>query len=131
MYSVYEARSELDALLPEIKSALAFLDEGGIPVSVKMFIADLPLIVRLETLKSTTYDVTSLVRICKEISSSYAHRNVLAVILLCGLAGVAVPAIRAALGVSKPYATNIRAGRCLPHPRHWVKLANLAGITCS
>ena len=43
------------------------------------------------------------------------------------LASVAVLAIRKALGISKVYATNIRTGRRLPHPRHWVTLAELAG----
>jgi hypothetical protein len=43
------------------------------------------------------------------------------------LASVTVPAIRTALGISKVYATNIRAGRRLPHPRHWSLLARLAG----
>src|SRR5262249_9113583 len=41
------------------------------------------------------------------------------------LANVTVPTIRAALGVSKSYATNIRSGRCIPHPRHWLRLAQL------
>lgn len=41
------------------------------------------------------------------------------------LAEVAVRDIRAALGVSKSYATNIRAGKRVPHPRHWLRLAQL------
>ena len=45
------------------------------------------------------------------------------------LAGVTVPAIRAALGVSKPYATNVRTGRRIPHPRHWLALARVAGLS--
>jgi hypothetical protein len=45
------------------------------------------------------------------------------------LADVTVPTIRAALGVSKSYATNIRFGRRLPHPRHWYRLARLVGIS--
>jgi CRISPR-associated endonuclease Cas1 len=43
------------------------------------------------------------------------------------LAGVTVPAISRALGISGPYATDIRAGRRCPHPRHWEKLARLTG----
>jgi hypothetical protein len=42
------------------------------------------------------------------------------------LAEVTVPAISAALGISGPYATDIRAGRRRPHPRHWLSLARLA-----
>ena len=36
--------------------------------------------------------------------------------------------IAATLGVSAPYAVGIRAGRCRPHPRHWLTLAALAGV---
>jgi CRISPR-associated protein Cas1 len=44
------------------------------------------------------------------------------------LADITVPAIRTALGISEPYATDIRKGRRLPHPRHWKSLAQLVGI---
>lgn len=44
------------------------------------------------------------------------------------LAGITVRAIATALGVSKPYATDIRAGRRMAHPRHWLSLARLAGV---
>jgi len=37
------------------------------------------------------------------------------------LAEIAVPAIVSALAVSQPYARDIRCGRCIPHPRHWLK----------
>jgi hypothetical protein len=33
-----------------------------------------------------------------------------------------------ALNVSHPYATSIRRGDRLPHPRHWMVLAKLAGV---
>jgi hypothetical protein len=32
-------------------------------------------------------------------------------------------------GVSESYAADIRAGRRLPHPRHWEALAKLAGVS--
>jgi hypothetical protein len=41
------------------------------------------------------------------------------------LAGITVPAIATTLGVSEPYATDIRAGRRVPHPRHWLALGQL------
>ena len=44
------------------------------------------------------------------------------------LSSVIVPRIMSAISVSEPYALRIRAGRCLPHPRHWLKLANLAEV---
>lgn len=45
------------------------------------------------------------------------------------LAERTVPAIATALGVSEPYAKDIRAGRCRPHPRHWLALARLIPIS--
>ena len=39
-----------------------------------------------------------------------------------------VSAIASALSISLPYATNIRAGRRVPHARHWLVLAELAGV---
>jgi CRISPR-associated endonuclease Cas1 len=44
------------------------------------------------------------------------------------LAEITVPSISTALGISEPYATDIRAGRRHPHQRHWEKLARLVGI---
>lgn len=44
------------------------------------------------------------------------------------LVPLTVPAIARVLGVSKPYATDVRAGKRVPHPRHWMKLANLIGL---
>jgi CRISPR-associated endonuclease Cas1 len=41
------------------------------------------------------------------------------------LSGITVAAISSALGISQPYAAEIRAGRYLPHPRHWLTLARL------
>jgi CRISPR-associated endonuclease Cas1 len=45
------------------------------------------------------------------------------------LAGVTVPTIVSSIAVSEPYATNVRAGRCIPHPRHWLALARLVGVS--
>jgi len=44
------------------------------------------------------------------------------------LACASKSSIRAALGVSEPYAADIRAGRRRPHPRHWQALAQLVGV---
>jgi CRISPR-associated endonuclease Cas1 len=46
------------------------------------------------------------------------------------LPGITSSALSSALGVSRQYAINIRAGRRRPHPRHWLMLAQLAGV-CS
>lgn len=45
------------------------------------------------------------------------------------LANVTVPALSKVLGISGPYATDIRAGRRRPHPRHWEKLARLVALS--
>jgi hypothetical protein len=44
------------------------------------------------------------------------------------LAGITLPVIASARGISQPYAAEIRAGRCAPHPRHWQALAKLVGV---
>jgi hypothetical protein len=42
--------------------------------------------------------------------------------------GITVSATASALGLSVPYAAEIRAGRQLPHPRHWLTLAQLVSV---
>jgi len=44
------------------------------------------------------------------------------------LAGVTVRVIASTLGISLPYASNVRSGKLRPHPRHWQTLAQLVGI---
>jgi len=43
------------------------------------------------------------------------------------LATVAISALSSSIGVSEPYAADVRTDR-RPHPRHWQALAKLAGI---
>jgi CRISPR-associated endonuclease Cas1 len=45
-----------------------------------------------------------------------------------GLAAVQVPTIQKALSISEPYALRIRSGKCIPHVRHWLSLAQLVGF---
>jgi len=47
------------------------------------------------------------------------------------LTKLTVPAIAAAIRVSKPYATDIRSGKREPHPRHWETLAKLANLSAT
>ena len=49
--------------------------------------------------------------------------------ILPHLSKFTVKAIRLALDVSHPYATNIRRGTSIPHPRHWLVLLRLVGMT--
>jgi CRISPR associated protein Cas1 len=43
-------------------------------------------------------------------------------------ANISTSVIASSIGVSRCYAGNIRKGRFRPHPRHWLALAQLAGI---
>jgi CRISPR-associated endonuclease Cas1 len=45
------------------------------------------------------------------------------------LAGITSSALSSALGMSRQFAINIRAGRRRPHPRHWPTLAQLVGVS--
>lgn len=47
--------------------------------------------------------------------------------ILPRLANFTVKAIRTKLNISHPYATLIKRGISIPHPRHWVHLTNLTG----
>ena len=42
---------------------------------------------------------------------------------------VALSVIATRLGISIPYAADVRSGRRVPHPRHWQTLAQLVGIS--
>ncbi len=44
------------------------------------------------------------------------------------LASISASVIASSIGVSRCYASNIRKGRFRPHPRHWLALAQLAGV---
>lgn len=48
--------------------------------------------------------------------------------ILPRLADIRRTVIVSTLNVSSPYAASIRAGRRIPHPRHWLALAELAGV---
>ena len=45
------------------------------------------------------------------------------------LAFVTISRLASAVGVSRPYASDIRSGKRRPHPRHWLTLAELVGVT--
>lgn len=82
LYSAYDARAELDALIPDIEAALEFADDAGMSRGANIWIVEPGLIARLGDKKSSAVDVGSLVKMCREINSSYAHDNILATALL-------------------------------------------------
>jgi len=48
--------------------------------------------------------------------------------ILPRLSTLTAKAIRLAIDVSHPYATLIKRGERIPHPRHWLSLAELTGL---
>jgi CRISPR-associated protein Cas1 len=49
--------------------------------------------------------------------------------ILPRLSNLTVPAIRLATALSKPYATDVRSGKRIPHARHWLALARIVGVS--
>ena len=45
------------------------------------------------------------------------------------LKGISTSAMAKALDMGWSYASELRKGRKLPHPRHWLKLAELVGVS--
>lgn len=82
VYSAYDARAELDALLPDIEAALERADESALDVGGSAWFIDPALIDQLSTATSPDLDVTFLVRMCREINSCFAHGNLVATTLL-------------------------------------------------
>jgi hypothetical protein len=47
------------------------------------------------------------------------------------LADISTSRIASTVGVSWAYASNVRKAKALPHPRHWLNLAQLVGVSDS
>jgi CRISPR-associated endonuclease Cas1 len=48
--------------------------------------------------------------------------------ILPRLTGITVPVLMRTLNISEPYATKVRNGQFVPHPMHWLPLAQLVGV---
>lgn len=83
LYSAYDARAELDALLPEIEASLERLDDDGNLqiVDGSIIIAESRL-VELRSLTSADFDFRKLVRLCEEINSAYGSQSYYATAML-------------------------------------------------
>ena len=80
---MYEARGELDALLPDIEAALDGADDSSLAVGGSAWIIDPALIERLSRAESPVADIAAfLVPMCREINSCFAHGNIVATMLL-------------------------------------------------
>ncbi|MGO9517031.1 MAG: hypothetical protein ACLPND_08305 [Candidatus Korobacteraceae bacterium] len=49
--------------------------------------------------------------------------------ILPRLSGLTVPALAQTLSVSEPYAAKVRKGQHVPHPMHWLALAEMVGVS--
>ena len=86
--------------------------------------------------EALTQSVESLARTTHEHSQQIAELMEAAARLLHvakqvqpGLKEASLSQIVSAIGVSIPYASDIRKGRRRPHPWHWQALASLVGIS--
>jgi hypothetical protein len=82
LYSAYDAKSELDALLPEIEAALEYLDDANVRIADGLTIVADSRLVELRSLVSTDFDFRKLVRLCEEINSAYGLQSYYATAML-------------------------------------------------
>lgn len=72
LYSAYDARAELDALLPEIQTALERLDDDGdLQVLDGATVVAESRLVELRSLVQPDFDFRKLIRLCEEINAAY------------------------------------------------------------
>lgn len=81
LYSAYDAKAELDALLPEIEASLDRLDDDFPQINGSKLIAESRL-AELRSLPKTTFDFRKLVRLCEEINSAYGSQCYFATAML-------------------------------------------------
>jgi hypothetical protein len=72
LYSAYDAKSELDALLPEIEAAIERLeDDASLQIADGSTIVADSRLVELRSLVSVDFDFRKLIRLCEEINSTF------------------------------------------------------------
>lgn len=84
LYSAFEAKAELDALLPDIEATLERLgDEAGSPADAgeMTLIADSRL-AELRALAPTDFDFKKLIRLCEEMNTAYRGKCFFATAML-------------------------------------------------
>src|SRR6266404_2888807 len=82
IYSAYDARTEIDALLPDLEAVLEHADESMFSVANSRWIVDSRLIGELENARTTTFDSRFLVQTCREINSCFSRGDFIATTLL-------------------------------------------------
>ena len=81
VFSAFEVHSEMLAFLPDIETAMSGADSSAPSVSTTQFIIHTSVIDHLDDVRSTDFDTTVLVRLCKEINSCFSHDNIVATAL--------------------------------------------------
>ena len=81
VFSAFEVHSEMLAFLPDIETAMSGADSSAPSVSTTQFIIHTSVIDQLDDVRSTDFDTTVLVRLCKEINSCFSHDNIVATAL--------------------------------------------------
>jgi CRISPR-associated endonuclease Cas1 len=119
---VAERRSQIGASLPDAArvSAVAFAERTGtLPTHTA----------GAQTARSASNTAQRLAEVAFDASSAPgATRAWFAESVGPALAGFTLPAIARAAGVSTSAVAKWRAGRAIPHPRHWPALAGLVGV---
>jgi hypothetical protein len=83
LYSAYDAHSELEALLPDIESAIEHLDDDGhSPTAFGSSIVADSRLAELRAISSTELDFKKLVRLCEEINTAYRQHCYFATAML-------------------------------------------------
>lgn len=73
LYSAYDAKAELDSLLPEIEAALERLDDDdNLQIADGSTIVAESRLIELRSLVSVDFEFRKLVRLCEEINSVYS-----------------------------------------------------------
>lgn len=81
MYSVYETSAELETLLMDIEDTLVYTDKSTLSIGASKQIIKPTLIDSLAQIPSSEFDMKSLVCLCKEINSCFAHGSIIATAL--------------------------------------------------
>jgi hypothetical protein len=84
IYSAYEAKAELDALLPDIEAALDRLDDDGDLLASADGLTEIAdsRLAELRKLTSAQFDFKKLVRLCEEINTAYGQKCYFATAML-------------------------------------------------
>ena len=111
IFSVYEARAELEALLIDIESVFNPVNSDALSVATVNQIIQPSIINRLQEVSSLNFDTAFLVQLCKEINSCFSHGNLVATILT----------MRAVLNYVPPIFGHTTFDQVLAHSRRSLK----------